>query len=81
MLREHRRNVCKIRVEGEYLQTFLSRVLSTSRVGYCAGKPIESALYCSYKYVFNISIFQGLTGAVNHMFFTVLDPCSVLSIS
>lgn len=33
------------------------------------------------KYVFNISIFQGLTGAVNHMFFTVLDPCSVLSIS
>ena len=49
MLREHRRNVCKIRVEGEYLQTFLSRVLTTSRVGYCAGKPIESALYCSYK--------------------------------
>ena len=31
---------------GEYSKSFFSRVLPTSRVGYHAGKPIESVVYC-----------------------------------
>ena len=30
----------------EYSKSFFSRVLPTSRVGYHAGKPIESVVYC-----------------------------------
>ena len=42
---ENTRKACKSRAEGDWFTRF-SRVLPTSRVGYHAGKPIESVVYC-----------------------------------
>ena len=39
----------------------------TSQVGYHAGKPIESGVYCFYKLTFKFSEFIGTT---NHRFLT-----------
>ena len=48
---ENTRKACKSRAEGEWFTSF-SSVLPTSQVGYHAGKPIESVVYCFYKITF-----------------------------
>ena len=44
MLGEHEKSL-KSRAEGEWFTSF-SRLLPTSRLGYHAGKPIESVVCC-----------------------------------
>ena len=47
---ENTRKACKSRAEkASDLQAFRSSVLPTSQVGFHAGKPIESVVYCFYK--------------------------------
>ena len=51
------------RAEGDWSTSF-SSVLPTSCVGYHAGKPIESVVYCFYK------SFLWVYGTINHRFLT-----------
>ena len=58
------------RVEGEWFTNF-SSVLPTSQVGYHAGKPIESVVYCCYKITLVERSFLGKKCG----FSTVIKPC------
>ena len=45
---EHERTACKSLAFGSWFTSF-SSILPTSRVGYHAGKPIESVVYYFYE--------------------------------
>ena len=80
---ENMRKACKSRAKGEWFTSFLS-VLPTSQVGYQAGKPIESVVYCFYKITLgkmeNVSVFPEFTGTINHRFLTNQNACTILVI-
>ena len=63
--------------EHEELESVLESVLPTSKVGYHAGKPIESVVYCFYKITL---VFYELTGTINHRFLTNQNACTILVI-
>ena len=62
-----------ISIFGEWFTSF-SRVLPTSRVGYHAGKRIESVVYYFYKMTLskteNVSVSYKFTSTINHRFLT-----------
>ena len=74
---------CKSRAKGEWFISF-SSVLPTSQVGYQAGKPIESVVYCFYKITLskmeNVSVFCEFTGTINHRFLTNQNARTILVI-
>ena len=68
---------------GEHEKSLMnfSSVLSTSQVGYHAGKPIESALCCFYKITLkHVSVFYEFTAAINHRLLTNQDARTILVI-
>ena len=72
-----------IPIFGEWFTSF-SRVLPTSRVGYHAGNPIESEVYCYYKITLskteNVSVLYEFTGTINHKFSTNQNARTILVI-
>ena len=72
-----------ISIFGEWFTSF-SRVLSTSRVGYHAGNPIESEVYCYYEITLskteNVSVLYEFTGTINHRFSTNQNARTILLI-
>ena len=75
---------CKSRAKGEWFISF-SSVLPTSQVGYQAGKPIESVVYCFYEQITltkteNVSVFYEFTGTIYHRFLTNQNTCTMLVI-
>ena len=67
-----------------YRLFFFSSVLPTSQVGYHAGKPIESVVYCFYKITSdkmeNVSVFYEFTGSINNRFLTNQNERTILVI-
>ena len=53
-------------------------------MGYQAGKPIESVVYCFYKITLgkteNVPVFPEFTGTINHRFLTNQNVCTILVI-
>ena len=77
---ENSRKAFKSRAEGESF-TSISSVLPTSQVGYHAGKPIESVVYCFYKITLkHVSVFYEFTGTINHRFLTNQNARTMLVI-
>ena len=77
---ENSRKAFKSRAEGESF-TSISSVLPTSQVGYHAGKPIETVVYCFYKITLKqVSVFYEFTGTINHRFLTNQNARTMLVI-
>ena len=79
MLGEHEKS-CKSQAEGEWF-TSISSVLPSSQVGYHAGKPIESVVYCFYKITLkHVSVFFEFTSTINHRFLNNQNARTILVI-
>ena len=61
--------------EGEWFTSF-SSVLPTFQVGYHAGKPLETVVYCFYKITLS---FYEFTGTINHRFLTNQNAQTIYS--
>ena len=61
-------NVCQSNAFGSWFTSF-SRVLPTSRLGYHAGKPIESVVYCLNIYMGKL-ISPGTNQSMEHVLFS-----------
>ena len=80
---ENTRKACQLRAEGEWFTSF-SSILPASQVGYHAGKPIESVVYCLYKITLskteNVSVFYEFTSTISHRLLTNQKARTILVI-